>query len=90
MRARDEPGNPPGRGADPCTVTEVHRDWLVINRGRQHDVRLGDELAILRGERVVAIVVVIDTEEQTATAEYEVRLRGQQPRVGDLAETHDG
>lgn len=90
MAAQEEPGNPPGHGTDPCTVTEVHEKWVVLNKGRVHDIRPGDELAILRGEVVVAIVVVVETEEQTATAAYDVRVRGQHARVGDLAETYDG
>ena len=86
-------GPPPGgtdaaaQAAAPCRVIAIKRDRLVLNRGSRHDLRHGDDMVVLDGGRVVALVRLTDVGRDMAIGQIDWRRR--RPIVGDRAEPYD-
>ncbi len=70
-----------------CRVLSVNPDLnvVVLTAGGRHGVRAGMEMDILRADRPVARVRVVETRERVCAAVIQESDRAEGPRVGDLA-----
>lgn len=83
------PANPPLYAADPCVVLKVSGDRVQLNKGADDGLRFGDWLAILQQEEPIAIVTLVEVEEQLSVGIVDLVLGRGKPRIGDLAEPYE-